>query len=251
MGCVAYDGTMEIRRFFAEPCDRRDSEIIIRGEEFIHLTKVLRYKVGYKAIVCLDESTEYECTITAIDKDYAIAKIDQAVVNQAEPTKKIVLCQALPKGDKLDIIIQKGVELGVSEFLPFRSQYVSESKFNRERLDKIALQACKQCGRSKRVAVDDIVDYDDMLVEASKCDIIVMPYENATVGRIGDIEGLKEAKSIAIIIGSEGGFDESEVERAKQVRANIVSLGKRILRCETAAIATCALIEYESGEMNI
>ena len=90
-----------------------------------------------------------------------------------------------------------------------------------------------------------------MLVEASKRDIIVMPYENATVGRIGDIEGLKEAKSIAIIIGSEGGFDESEVERAKQVRANIVSLGKRILRCETAAIATCALIEYESGEMNI
>lgn len=251
MGCLAYDGAMEIRRFFAQACDRRDGEIIIRGEEFIHLTKVLRYKVGYKAIVCLDEPTEYECTITAINKDYAVAEIDQTIVNQAEPTKKIVLCQALPKGDKLDIIIQKGVELGVSEFLPFRSQYVAESKFNKERLNKIALQACKQCGRSKRVIVDDIVGYDDMLSKASECDIIVMPYENATVGKIGDVEGLKDAKSIAIIIGSEGGFDDSEVEKAKQIGANIVSLGKRILRCETAAIATCALIEYESGEMNI
>ncbi len=251
MGCLAYDGAMEIRRFFAQACDRRDGEIIIRGEEFIHLTKVLRYKVGYKAIVCLDEPTEYECTITAINKDYAVAEIDQTIVNQAEPTKKIVLCQALPKGDKLDIIIQKGVELGVSEFLPFRSQYVAESKFNKERLNKIALQACKQCGRSKRVIVDDIVGYDDMLSKASECDIIVMPYENATVGKINDVEGLKDAKSIAIIIGSEGGFDESEVEKAKQIGANIVSLGKRILRCETAAIATCALIEYESGEMNI
>ena len=251
MGCLAYDGAMEIRRFFAQACDRRDGEIIIRGEEFIHLTKVLRYKVGYKAIVCLDEPTEYECTITAINKDYAVAEIDQTIVNQAEPTKKIVLCQALPKGDKLDIIIQKGVELGVSEFLPFRSQYVAESKFNKERLNKIALQACKQCGRSKIVAVDDIVSYDDMLSKASECDIIVMPYENATVGKIGDVEGLKDAKSIAINIGSEGGFDESEVEKAKQIGANIVSLGKRILRCETAAIATCALIEYESGEMNI
>ncbi|MGN0797325.1 MAG: RsmE family RNA methyltransferase [Christensenellales bacterium] len=242
---------MEIRRFFVEACDRREDEIIIRGDEFIHLTKVLRYKVGYKAIVCLDEPTEYECTITAINKDYAIAKIDQVVVNQAEPNKKIVLCQALPKGDKLDIIIQKGVELGVSEILPFRSQYVTESKFNKERLDKIALQACKQCGRSMRVTVGEIVDYDDMLDIASQCDIVVMPYENATVGRIGDIEGLREAKSIAIIIGSEGGFDESEVARARAAGANIVSLGKRILRCETAAIATCALIEYESGEMNI
>lgn len=90
-----------------------------------------------------------------------------------------------------------------------------------------------------------------MLSKASECDIIVMPYENATVGKIGDVEGLKDAKSIAIIIGSEGGFDDSEVEKAKQIGANIVSLGKRILRCETAAIATCALIEYESGEMNI
>ncbi|MGN0765669.1 MAG: RsmE family RNA methyltransferase [Christensenellales bacterium] len=242
---------MEIRRFFAEPCDRRNDEIIIRGEEFVHLTKVLRYKVGYKAIVCLDEPTEYECTITTINKDYAIATIDLAVVNQAEPSKKIVLCQALPKGDKLDIIIQKGVELGVSEFISFRSQYVAESKFNKDRLDKIALQACKQCGRSKRVVVDDILDYDDMLNKAKECDMVVMPYENATVGRIGDIEGLKEAKSIAIIIGSEGGFDESEVDKAREVGANIVSLGKRILRCETAAIATCALIEYESGEMNI
>ena len=251
MGCFAYDGTMEIRRFFVEASDRREDEIIIRGDEFIHLTKVLRYKVGYKAIVCLDEPTEYECIITAINKDYAIAKIDQVVVNQAEPNKKIVLCQALPKGDKLDIIIQKGVELGVNEFLPFRSQYVTESKFNKERLDKIALQACKQCGRSKRVTVGEIVDYDDMLDIASKCDIVVMPYENATVGRIGDIEGLREAKSITIIIGSEGGFDESEVARARVAGANIVSLGKRILRCETAAIATCALIEYESGELNI
>ncbi|MGN0771073.1 MAG: RsmE family RNA methyltransferase [Christensenellales bacterium] len=250
MGSSANDGIMEIRRFFANPCDRQGNRIIIRGDEFAHLTRVLRYKVGYKAIVCLDESTEYECSISEINKDYAVAEIDKTMLNQAEPDKRILLCQALPKGDKLDLIVQKCVELGVGEILPFRSRYVSENKFNKERLDKIALQACKQCGRSKRVIVDDLAEFDEMLDVAAECDVIILPYENAQWGSIGQIEGLNGAQSVAIIIGSEGGFDEQEVQRAKERGAKVVSLGKRILRCETAAIVACALTTYEMGEMN-
>ncbi len=242
---------MEIRRFFVPNEAAYDNYITIDGEQFTHMVKVLRYKVGYQLILCLDDGLDYHCTIREITKKYARAGIDYVEKNNAVPYTKITLYQALPKGDKLDLIIQKCTELGIFAIKPFTSRYTNETKYNLERNKKIALEACKQCGRGKLPIIGELTDFDTMLEDAKKNDILIMPYENATVGRISSIKGLKQAKTIGIIIGSEGGFEESEVKKAKkEAKAKVVSLGNRILRCETAAIVTNTLVMYELGELS-
>ena len=242
---------MEIRRFFVPNEAAYDNYITIDGEQFTHMIKVLRYKVGYQLILCLDDGLDYHCTIMEIDKKSAKARIDLVERNNAVPYTKITLYQALPKGDKLDLITQKCTELGIYAIKPFTSRYANETKYNLDRIKKIGLEACKQCGRGKLPIMGELVDFDTMLEDAKKNDILIMPYENATIGRISSIKGLKQAKTIGIIIGSEGGFCEEEVKKAKkEAKAKVVSLGNRILRCETAAIVTNTLVMYEIGELS-
>lgn len=242
---------MEIRRFFVGKQTPSNDIFTIEGEEFIHLTKVLRHKVGFKIIVCCGDNFDYLCEIIKIDNQYCLAKIESKTANNSVNHVEITLFQALPKGDKLDIIVQKAVELGASRVVPFLSKFTNESGMNAERERRIAIEACKQCGRATLCKVDDCVEIDDVFSQLKDFDVIIMPYENATTGKIGDIKGLKDAKKIAIIVGSEGGFAEEEVNVAIKSGAQIVSLGKRILRCETASIVTLALVNYEIGEMSI
>lgn len=240
---------MEIKRFFIDNSKAYDNYIIIDGEEFVHMTKVLRYKVGYELIVCLNDGLDYHCTLVSIDKKEAKARIDLVEKNFALPNVKINLYQAMPKGDKLDLITQKCVELGVGSITPFLSTYTNETKFRKDRLQKIALEACKQCKRAKLPEIGDLTDFKSVIDNLDE-DVIIMPYENAQVGKISNIRNLKSAKSVAIIIGSEGGFSKEEVLYAKKKKAKIVSLGNRILRCETAAIVTQTLVMYELGELS-
>ena len=242
---------MEIRRFFVPNEAAYDNYITIDGDQFTHMTKVLRYKVGYQLIICLDDGCDYLCTLMEIGKKSAKARIDLVEKNNAMPYTKITLYQALPKGDKLDLIVQKCTELGIYAIKPFLSKYTNETKFNKERLEKIGMEACKQCGRGKLPLIGNLCSFDEMLEDAMKNDVLIMPYENATIGRISSIRNLKQAKSIGIIIGSEGGFAEEEVKKAKKdAKAKVVSLGNRILRCETAAIVTNTLLMYELGELS-
>lgn len=238
---------MEIKRFFANNFDGR--YIIIDGEEYTHLSKVLRHKVGYQIIVNLDDGKDYYCTIKEMNKDYAKAQVDEIVDNECKASASVTLFQALPKGDKLDLITQKCVELGVEKIVPFLSQYTNETKFNLQRLSRIALEACKQCGRARRPQVGDLLDFDGLLNMLDEYDTVILPYEHAKVGKISAVQGLESGKKIALIIGSEGGFAPQEVERIVAKRGQVVSLGKRILRCETAAIITSALIMYEMGDL--
>ena len=161
----------------------------------------------------------------------------------------MTLFQALPKGDKLDIIIQKCVELGVEDIIPFKSRFTNESKYNVNRARRIALEACKQCGRARKANVGELVDFEEMIERLSYYDVVILPYENAKVGSMRDVVGLGEGKKIALIIGSEGGFSSDEVKLAEEKNAQVISLGKRILRCETAAIIASALIMYELGDL--
>ena len=241
---------MEIRRFFVPKEASYDTKITIEGEQFTHMVKVLRYKVGYELIVCMNDGVDYRCKLIKINKNSAEALIECVERNETMPECKITLYQALPKGDKLDLLTQKCVELGVYRIQPFLSQYTNETKFNKQRLEKIGMEACKQCGRALLPEIGDLISFDEMLEDAAKNDILIMPYEHATVGKISSIRKLKEAKSIGIIIGSEGGFSEEEVAKAKKQKAKIVSLGKRILRCETAAIVAQTLVMYELGELS-
>lgn len=241
---------MEIKRFFITNSDIIDNYVLIQNEEFEHMTRVLRYKVGYQFIACPNDGLDYYCTIMNIDKKFVKAKIDYVEKNTAFPLIDVRLYQAIPKGDKLDLIVQKTVELGLESVVPFKSQFTNETKFNQTRMDKISKDASKQCGRAKLMKVNSLVDFDTMLDMAFENDIVIMPYENATCGKISRIRNLKQAKSIGIIIGSEGGFSEEEVLKAKKRGARIVSLGKRILRCETAAIVASTLVMYEMGELS-
>lgn len=240
---------MEIKRFFADKADYADGRIVISGEEFLHLTKVLRYKTGYKAIVNLDDENDYSGTVESIFKDYAVIKVDEITPNLCKTRAQVTLFQALPKGDKLDYIVQKCVELGVKQIVPFTSAYTNETKYNAVRQNRIALEACKQCGRSLKCEVSPLNDFEGILKELSGYDTVIMPYERATKGSMAKVSGIEAGKKIALIIGSEGGFAPKEVEAAKEKGAQIVSLGKRILRCETAAVIAAGLVMYELGEL--
>lgn len=242
---------MDIRRFYVNIDDICDNVVTICGDEFWHLTKVLRYKVGYQIIVCNNvDGKDYFCKIKLIDKDYAQAVIEDVVDNECKTKHNIALFQALPKGDKIDLICQKAVELGVQDIFVFESQYVAEKKFNLERLHKINVEACKQCGRSRTSNVYGLLAFDEVVGLLANFDKVIVCYEKEKANSIkAELQG-EIGQNIAIVIGSEGGFSEQEISSFVQNGAKSVTLGSRIMRCETASIVACGILMYELGEMS-
>ncbi len=239
---------MEIRRFFVEPNFRNGEFVTITGDEFLHLKKVLRMKTGYKIIVCFNDGFEYRCTINEIENDYAIAKIDESI-KVSDPLFDITLFPSILKGGKLDLVIQKCVELGIKSVTPFVSRNTSEKKFNAERGNRISFEAAKQCGSAFLSVVNEAVDFDEMVSEFKNFDSVYFFYEDENMESVSALEVPKG--KIAIVIGSEGGFTSEEVEKAKLNGAKILSLGKRILRAETASIVAASLILYKMGGMDL
>ncbi len=236
---------MELKRFFAPQSALTNDVITISGDEFYHLFKVLRHKEGYKIIVSLEDGKDYYCTITRMYKDYCEAKVDEVKDNPCISDITLTLFQALPKGNKIDFVIQKCVELGVTEIKPFISQYVNETKFNLDRNQRIAIEASKQSCRSIKCEVSDVISFEEMLNQLANYDLVIFAYEKATTGKIGSIPQLKTSKRIAYIIGSEGGFLEDEVTQILNRGAYMITLGSHILRTETASIVVAAIINYE------
>ncbi len=239
---------MEIRRFFVQSSDITENKVRVAGDEFLHMTKVLRYKVGYQAIICANDGKELLCTLKLIGKDFAELTIDKITAVDKKKTDFTLYCGLL-KNNKLDFTIQKGVELGVDRIVPFTSQNTAETKFNVERANKIALESAKQCGSVFLSSVDDVMTFDDMLADAKKCDVIVFAYEFEKKQKISSLD-FDGAKKVALIVGAEGGFQESEVEKARECGAKVVTLGKRILRAETAGIVATALTLETLGELD-
>ncbi len=238
---------MEIRRFFVNPSDINDGVITIFGDEFLHMTKVLRYKAGYKAIVCANDGIERLCTIERVERDFALLKVDEERVQDSKNTH-VTLYAGLLKNNKLDFAIQKAVELGVDKIVPFISQNTAESKFALDRARKIALESAKQCGSAYLTVVDDVKTFDEVLCDFSSFDNVLFAYEDEKKHRIKDAN--LSVKSIALIVGSEGGFTSLETQMAKDKGAEIVTLGKRILRAETASIVSATLLLDALGELD-
>lgn len=238
---------MEIRRFFVNPSQIHDGKIIVDGDEFLHMTKVLRYKVGYKAIVCANDGIERLCTIEEIDKTHALLSIDEQKTMDSKGVH-VTLYAGLLKNNKLDFVVQKGVELGVDRIVPFTSQNTAETRFQADRMRKIALESAKQCGSTYLSEVENLTTFEDMLKEFSSYDRVLFAYEDERKTRIKDCN--LDGKRIAVVVGAEGGFTPDEAARAKECGAQIISLGKRILRAETASIVTCALLLNELGELD-
>lgn len=230
---------MEIRRFFVSQADISGDTVTVSGDEFLHMTKVLRYKVGYKAIVCANDGKEYTCTIKRSSNDFAELSIDECNVVDRKNIS-LTLFAGLLKNNKLDFAIQKSVELGVDKIIPFTSANCAETKFSAERANKIALEAAKQCGSAYLSEVGELTDLDGVIDSFKHFDDVLLAYEDENNTRLTD--NIPSGKRIALIVGPEGGFKPEEVTRMREAGAKVVTLGRRILRAETASIVGSALI---------
>lgn len=238
---------MEIRRFFVDKKDICGNTVILTGDEFLHMTKVLRYKVGYSAVILANDGIERLCTVSEIAKDSAtLIIVNEKVVDGKK--SKLTLCAGLLKNNKLDFVVQKGVELGVDEIIPFVSANTAESKFNRERAEKIALESAKQCGSVYLSKIGNLLTFDEVVSTFANYDTVILAYEYEKTIKLRDID-MKEG-NILLVVGAEGGFTPDEIEKAKANGGNIITLGKRILRAETASIVLSALALDMLGELD-
>ena len=243
--------------FFVDESKRQGDIFYIDGADFNHIKNVLRMRVGDELLVsCLGKS--HLCTIESLDGETAAVKIEKEDYRTTELPVEIILFQGLPKADKLELIIQKTVELGVSKIFPVemnRCVVKLDAKKKNVKLSRwqaIAESAAKQSKRNTIPEIGEVLNYSSMLKEAEKLDLFLIPYENKD-GMLATKAALNEIKSgmkIGILIGPEGGFEESEIAVAENAGGKTVSLGARILRTETAAITAVAMcmLHIEMGE---
>lgn len=240
-------------RFFVDSADVSEKSISIRSKEDIkHITKVLRLKEGDKLEISDSTEWEYEVEIDFIDSEVVETLILDKQKFAREPEIKVTLFQGIPKQSKMETIVQKCVELGVYSIVPVfmdRTVVVDKGKFDKkiERWQKISAEAVKQCKRGIVPEVCDAIKSKELPDAMNEYDLILFPYENETGRTIKDaLRGLEnKPKSVAIIIGPEGGFSDKEAETLKAANADCVSLGKTILRTETAGLAALSMVMYE------
>lgn len=240
-------------KFFVDYHDVKDSTIrITDADDRKHMTKVLRLDVGDTVSISDTVQFEYTVEITAIEKDYIETRILDKQKFAREPELKITLFQGVPKQGKMETIIQKTVELGVFSIVPVftdRSVVIDHGNFYKkiERWQKIADEAVKQCKRGIIPQIQREMIFQEMLSEVVKYELILFPYENEENVTLKDcLRSLeKKPQKAAVIIGPEGGFSDKEAEALIKLGAQSVSLGKTILRTETAGIVAIAMTMYE------
>ena len=233
-----------MRRFFGT---EKNGKIYVEGEEFNHLKNVLRMGEGDELLVSLNDDFEYVCEIIKFEKGVAVCKINGKRECVGNPQKNIVIFQAITKGQKFEFIVQKATEIGISKVVPFVSEFVISkvTDHKMERLNSIALNACKQCERTIVPEISTPVTVADVIETFKDFDIVLFANERTDVGE--EIKNLDKYKNIAIIVGSEGGFSQKEKEAFIEAGATSVSLGRRIYRCETASIAMMSMVSILSG----
>ncbi len=240
-------------RFFVDKSNIDGENIRITGDDVKHISKVLRCQVGERIDVCDKCGEDYECEILSFNNGEVLTKIIKFEQNQAEPPIEITLFQGMPKSDKMDYIIQKCVELGVFRIVPVITKRAvsipKDAGKKTARWQKIAEEAAKQCGRGIIPTVEMPMDAKEVFKRFSESDAVtLMPYECEREISLSQVLKEKQSKKFNVFIGPEGGFDEAEVEEAKKSGAEVVTLGPRIMRTETAPIAVCAAIMYELGD---
>lgn len=244
-------------KFFTPRENIGDSKIEINSEDAKHIKKVLRIGVGDTVTVCDGAGIDYTAQISDIDDKRVICDIIESHRCDTEPEIKVTLYQGLPKASKMDYIIQKNTELGISEITPVAMSRCVVKLENKqaeqkktERWQKIAYEAAKQSGRGIIPQVNMPMTIDDVIDAVKNDDLVFAPYECECETRLRDIVDINpDAKSISFIIGPEGGFDPIEVEKLQNAGVKTVTLGRRILRTETAAEAVISMLMYAYNEI--
>lgn len=245
-----------MRKFFVSSNQINEDRISITNEDVNHIRNVLRLKTGCKIkINDTDNNISYICDIEEIEKEEVICKIIEKIENKTENNVDIHVFQGLPKADKMELIIQKCTELGASAFIPvnFKRSIVKleghDADKKIERWQKIAEVAAKQSERDIIPEVKTIQKVENICNLMGNYDIVIVAYEleekNFIKNELLKLKNLKENFKIAVVIGPEGGIEESEIDILKSAGAHVVTLGKRILRTETAGIQIISVIMYE------
>lgn len=236
-----------MRRFLADKIN--NGKVILDGIEHNHLKNVLRLKEGEEVIVVVGDEYDYTCVIEKISKGDSVLRVVDKRINMYNSKADITVFQALTKQDNMALIVQKLTELGVKTFVPFESQFItSKDKFNKqEKLQTISNQSIKQCKRSIQMYVKPTISFNQLVEVVKEYDIVIFANETESKMNLNTLK-LDESQKIAIIVGSEGGFSESECEKLVNAGVKSVTLGKRILRAETASIALTSVVMYLIGE---
>lgn len=245
-------------QFFVEPCQINvdDKSVIILGGDVNHIKNVLRMRVGEEISVSNGlDGREYRCGIAALEEERIVCELRFVKEDQVELPAEVYLFQGLPKGDKMELIVQKTVELGVCKIIPVAMKRCVTKLEDKKALSRVARwqgiaeAAAKQSRRGIIPEVLGVMSFPDAVKLASEMEVKLIPYEMAQdMGRTREIIGsLKPGQRIAVFIGPEGGFEEAEIELAKSSGMEPVTLGRRILRTETAGFTVLAWIGYVLG----
>lgn len=242
-------------KFFCGEISPGQNILTISGKDAVHISGSLRMSVSDNLTVCDGNGTDYICKITNISPESITLEILESLANSSEPSVSVSVFFAMPKGDKAEFIIQKSVELGASSITPFISEHCvsrpSPDSFEKKRIryQKIAEEAAKQCGRGVVPKIFPIIPFKQAVLNASKDNLPLILYEAEHNCSLKNMLEQDYAGSVSFISGPEGGFSPDEIEFAAANSVKSVTLGKRILRCETAPIAALCAIMYQSGNL--
>jgi 16S rRNA (uracil1498-N3)-methyltransferase len=249
---------MQRHRFYAAPSSFTETSVRLDADEAHHLTRVLRLGAGARVFVFDGEGAEYECEVAQVAKREVDLNLQRRLDDAVESPLRLTLAQALIKGDKFDWVIQKTTELGVTRIVPFvtdlgdvkrdirRAEERAEQRLQRWR--RISLEALKQCGRRKLVEICEPASFDEFCESAAQDACLIFSERGGE--SLAEVSAkLRGANQLSLCVASEGGWSERELRKAGSCGFTPVSLGSRILRTETAAIAAVTLAQHVFGDM--
>lgn len=238
-------------RFYIEADMITDALVPLDAQDSIHAQRVLRLGVGDEVTACDGQNGQYRARLHSADKKQVVLELLEKSEMDVEPKTRITLFQAMPKGDKPEQILQKCTEVGVSSFCFFYSEFCVAKRTEKDksaRYSEIARQAAKQCGRGVLPSVNPCISFEELVAHVKSGAFTVFAYECEKRSTLKSaLDGAPD--DICLIVGSEGGFSPREAERLIESGARPVTLGRRILRAETAGVVLSALILHERGDM--
>ena len=243
--------------FFVSSSDISNNSVYFSSEESKHICQVLRMTKGEEILVCDDSSHRHHCRLVSVSRDSCVAEILSTEEYSNQPTARVTVYAGLSKGDRFDYLIQKCVECGVYAIVPFVSERCisrpAKDEYDKKtkRFQKIADEAVRQSKRSQRVIVENIMSFDQAAKAAAEHATPLFLYENENQKSLSSILNSSDGTDYSVFTGPEGGFSEDEVKKALDCGMNVVSIGPRILRCETAPVAALCAIMYHTGNFDI
>jgi 16S rRNA (uracil1498-N3)-methyltransferase len=243
--------------FFVSSSDISDNSVYFSPEDSKHIYQVLRMSAGDDISVCDDSSHRHMCRLVRVGKDSCVAEILSSEEYSNQPTARVTVYAGLSKGDRFDYLIQKCVECGVYAIVPFISERCiarpTKDEFEKKvkRYQKIADEAVRQSKRSQRVLIGNILTFDQAIENASSHATPLFLYENENQKSLSTILRQSDGTDYSVFTGPEGGFSENEVYKALDCGMSVVSIGPRIMRCETAPVAALCAIMYHTGNFDI